>query len=64
MEGNSKEYIPFKKSMFHKTKEELREFFKENDIKLLRLLEYLKKRNDKKIKGEIWDKAKSGLNRR
>ncbi len=31
------------KSIFHKTAEELRELDKENDIKLLRLLEYLRK---------------------
>ena len=36
-------------SMFHRTTEELREFAKENDIKLLELLEYLRRRNDKKI---------------
>ena len=42
------------KNMFHKTVEELREFVKENDIKLLRLLEYLRRRNDKKIqKGKL-----------
>jgi len=40
--------------MFHINAEELREFVKENDIKLLRLLEYLRKRNYKKIeKGRI-----------
>ena len=37
------------KSMFHRTTEELREFAKENNIKLLKLLEYLRRRNDKKI---------------
>ena len=37
------------KSMFHRTAEELREFVKENDIKLLRLLKYIKKR---KVKDE------------
>ena len=43
------------KSMFHKTAEELRKLDKENNIKLLRLLEYLKKRNNKKIKkGKTW----------
>jgi len=43
-----------RKSMFHINAEELREFVKENDIKLLRLLEYLRKRNYKKIeKGRI-----------
>ena len=35
------------KSMFHVTAEELRELDKENNIKLLRLLEYLKKRKIK-----------------
>jgi len=35
------------KSMFHKTKEELKKFTKENDIKLLELLKYLRKRKDK-----------------
>ena len=35
---------------FHRTAEELREFDKENDIKLLKLLEYLRKRKGKKIK--------------
>ncbi len=40
------------KSIFHKTAEELRELDKENDIKLLRLLEYIKKRNYKKIQKE------------
>jgi len=34
---------------FHRTAEELKEFLKENDIKLLELLEYLRRRNDKKI---------------
>ena len=38
-----------RKSMFHKTAEELREFARENGIKLLGLLEYLRKRNNKKI---------------
>ena len=38
-----------KKSIFHKTAEELRELDKENNIKLLRLWEYLRKRNNKKI---------------
>jgi len=31
-----------RKSIFHKTAEELREFDRENDIKLLRLLKYLR----------------------
>jgi len=38
-----------KKSMFHRTAKELREFNKENNIKLLKLLKYLIRRNDKKI---------------
>lgn len=38
-----------KKSMFHRTTEELREFTKENDIKLLELREYIRRRNYKKI---------------
>jgi len=37
-----------RKSMFHRTAEELREFIKENDIKLLKLLKYMRRRNDKK----------------
>jgi len=37
------------KSMFYKTGEELRKLNKENDIKFLRLLKYLRKRNDKNI---------------
>ena len=36
------------KSIFHKTAEELRELDKENNIKLLRLLEYMRRKNDKK----------------
>jgi len=34
---------------FRRTAEELREFTKENDIKLLELLKYMRRRNDKKI---------------
>ena len=34
---------------FHRTAEELKEFTKENNIKLLQLLEYLRRRNYKKI---------------
>jgi len=37
------------KSMFHKTKKELRELAKENNIKLLKLGKYLKK---SKVKDE------------
>ena len=36
-----------RKNMFHKTAEELRELDKENNIKLLRLLEYLRRRKIK-----------------
>jgi len=36
--------------MFRKTKEELRKLDKENDIKLLRLLKYLRKRKGKNEK--------------
>jgi len=35
--------------IFRKTKEELRKLDRENDIKLLELWEYLKRRNNKKI---------------
>lgn len=54
--------VLIRKSMFHRTAKELREFDKENDIKLLELLEYVRRRNDKKIRGRKWDKVKSGLN--
>ena len=37
------------KTKFRRSIEELREFAKENDIKLLELLKYMRKRNDKKI---------------
>jgi ABC-type Zn uptake system ZnuABC Zn-binding protein ZnuA len=40
------------KSQFRKNVEELREFIKENDIKLLGLWEYIRRRNYKKIKKE------------
>jgi len=35
--------LDLKKSMFHRTAEELREFTRENNIKLLRLLGYLRR---------------------
>ena len=38
------------KTKFRRSLKELREFIKENDIKLLGLLKYIRKRNDKKIK--------------
>jgi len=36
-----------RKSIFHRNLKELREFVKENDIKLLKLLEYLRRRKVK-----------------
>jgi len=42
--------------IFHKTVEELRELVKENDIKLLELLKYMRRRNDKKIQRETMPK--------
>lgn len=39
-----------REGMFHRTAEELIEFAKENNIKLLELREYLRRRNYKKIK--------------
>ena len=48
-----------KKSMFHKTAEELRKFTQENNIKLLRLLEYLRKRSNKKIQKETVSNVKN-----
>jgi len=47
------------KNKFHRTPEELREFIKENDIKILELLEYLRRRNDKKIKKEAISNVKN-----
>ena len=47
------------KSQFRKNIEELREFTKENDIKLLGLLKYLRKRSNKKIKKETVSNAKN-----
>ena len=41
-----------RKNMFHRTPEELREFHKENDIKLLKLLKYIGKRSNEKIQKE------------
>ena len=38
--------------IFHKTAGELRELDKENDIKLLKLWKYLRRRDDKKIQKE------------
>ena len=37
---------------FHITAKELRKLAKENDIKLLKLLEYIRRRNYKKIQKE------------
>jgi len=36
-------------NMFHRTAEESRKFTKENDIKLLELLEYMRRRNNKEV---------------
>ena len=47
------------KSQFKKNVEELREFTKENNIKLLGLLRYLRRRNDKKIKKETVSNVKN-----
>ena len=52
-----KEKVLIKKIMFHKTAEELRELDKENDIKLLKLWKYLRKRNNKKIQKETMIKC-------
>ena len=38
------------KTKFRRSVKELREFIKENDIKLLELLKYIRRRNYKKIK--------------
>lgn len=40
------------KIKFKKNVEELRRFIRENDIKLLGLLEYIRKRNYKKVRKE------------
>ena len=53
LEGSNKmKKYRLQEGIFHKTAGELREFTKENDIKLLRLLKYLRRRNDKKIQKE------------
>ena len=41
-----------RKSKFRRNLKELKEFAKENDIKLLKLLEYLRRRNNKKVRKE------------
>ena len=38
-----------RKSKFRRNLKELKEFIKENDIKLLKLFKYMRRRNDKKI---------------
>jgi ferritin len=48
----------FRKGIFHKTAEELREFTQENNIKLLKLLEYLR-RSNKKIQKETISNVKN-----
>jgi len=45
----------YKANKFRRSVEELREFTKENDIKLLDLLKYMRRRNDKKIQKETID---------
>ena len=47
-----------KEGIFHKTAEELRELDKENNIKLLRLWKYIKKRSNKKIGKETISNVK------
>ena len=47
------------KTKFRKSVKELREFIEENDIKLLGLLRYLRRRNDKKIKKETVTNVKN-----
>ena len=42
----------YKINKFRRSVEELKEFIKENDIKLLGLLKYMRRRNDKKIQKE------------
>jgi len=47
---------------FRRSVEELRAFVKENDIKLLELLKYMRRRNDKKIhKGGKYAKGNQSL---
>jgi len=46
-----------KKSMVHITAEELKELDREYEAKLLGLLKYLRKRNDKKIQKETMIKC-------
>ena len=45
------------KIKFRRSIKELKEFLKENDIRLLNLSEYLRKRNDKKIEKGIISKC-------
>ena len=45
--------------MFHITSEELKELDSEYNVKLLRLLEYLRKINDKKIRKETVSNVKN-----
>ena len=47
------------KTKFRKSVKELREFTKENDIKLLKLWKYIKKRSNKKIKKETVSNVKN-----
>lgn len=48
-----------KNNKFRRSIEELREFVKENDIKLLELLKYIKRRNIKRLKRGITPNARN-----
>ena len=47
------------KTKFRRSVKELRKFIKENDIKLLRLLKYLRRRNYKKIEKKTVSNVKN-----
>ena len=47
------------KTKFRRSVEELRAFVKENDIKLLELLKYIRRKNDKKIEKETVSNVKN-----
>ncbi|MCK4240256.1 MAG: hypothetical protein KAX30_01425 [Candidatus Atribacteria bacterium] len=47
------------KTKFRRSIKELREFIKENDIKLLGLWEYIRKRSNKKIQKEAISNVKN-----
>ena len=48
-----------KTNKFRRSIEKLREFIKENDVKLLELLKYIRKRNTKRFKKGITPNAKN-----